>query len=301
MKENFYHWKPNKSSVERLEKIGALIEEYRKDEITMTLRQLFYRLVAANVVPNTQREYKNLGELLSKARLAGIVDWESIEDRVRRAVEWQEYDTIGECASAAARTFALPRWQDQPVYIELWCEKDALSSVLRPICDELFCTFMVNRGYSSTSAMYEARNRIERKRVDENGEVREVKIIYLGDFDPSGEDMVRDITERLGQFRVEDVEVIKLALNPDQIKKWKLPPNPLKSDHRGRLTDSRGEGFRDQYGDKSYEVDAIPPRDLQKMVRSAITREMDMDLYNDMLERERILRNKLIVAASKIK
>lgn len=295
MKESFWSWKPNTASRARLAVIGKLVEEYAVDGISLTLRQLFYRLVAADVVPNTHREYKNLGELLSKARLAGLVDWESIEDRVRRAVEWQSFDSIQQCARMAANGFTLQRWMDQPVYVELWCEKDALSSVLRPICDELFATFMVNRGYSSSSAMYEARQRIERKRVDLDGNVRDVKIIYLGDFDPSGEDMVRDIRERLDTFQVEDLEVTKLALNLDQVARWKLPHNPAK------MSDSRAGGFVARHGKKSYEVDAIPPRDLQKMVRSAIKAHMDMDAYNAICEREQTLRTRLINAVAKIK
>ncbi len=295
MNEKFWEWKPNTTSRARLGVIGGLVDEYRKDGISLTLRQLFYRLVAADIVPNTHREYKNLGELLSKARLAGLVDWEAIEDRVRRAVEWQSFDNIQQCARMAANGFTLQRWQDQPTYVELWCEKDALSSVIRPICDELFATLMVNRGYSSSSAMYEARQRIQRKRVAADGTVRDVKVIYLGDFDPSGEDMVRDIRDRLDTFNVQDVEVTKLALNLDQVKRWKLPHNSAK------MSDSRAHGFVAKYGKKSYEVDAIPPRDLQKMVRSAIKEHMDMDLYNSIILREHVLRTKLIRAVTKIK
>jgi hypothetical protein len=289
-KELFIDWNPNQQSRQRLVTIGKIIEEYHDDGITLTLRQLYYRLVAAGVVPNSQREYKRLGTLLSNARLAGFVDWDAIEDRVRRAVEWQSFDTIQECASYAARTFNLPRWNTQPTYVELWCEKDALSSVLQPICSELFATLMVNRGYSSSSAMYDARTRIDRER-----DGREVEIIYLGDFDPSGEDMVRDIRDRLAMLQVEDVNVTKLALNPDQVSKWKLPPNPAK------MSDSRAGGFVAKHGKQSYEVDAIPPKELQKMVRAAITSHMDMAEYNAVKERELILRAKLVKAAEKIK
>ncbi len=295
MREEFWKWKPNTASRARLGIIGKLVEEYKADGISLTLRQIFYRLVAAEVVLNTHREYKNLGELLSKARLAGLVDWEAIEDRVRRAVEWQSFDSIQQCARMAANGFTLQRWHDQPVYVELWCEKDALSSVLRPICDELFATFMVNRGYSSSSAMYEARQRIERKRVASDGTVRDVEIIYLGDFDPSGEDMVRDIRERLDTFQVEDCNVTKLALNLDQVKRWKLPHNPAK------MSDSRSGGFVARHGKKSYEVDAIPPRDLQKMVRSAIKAHMDWPAYEAVCSREVALRARLVRAVANIK
>jgi hypothetical protein len=284
MKEQFTDWKPNVHSRARLATVGKLVEEYHQDGITMTLRQLFYRLVAADIIPNTHREYKNLGELLSKARLAGLLDWDAIEDRVRRAVEWQSYDTIQECVDDAAASFRLPRHRDQPVHVELWCEKDALSSVLRPICSELFATFMVQRGYGSTSSMYEARQRIEREAAG-----RPVRIIYLGDFDPSGEDMVRDIRDRLSLFGVA-AEVTKLALTLDQARAMKLPHNSAK------MSDSRAGRFVARHGAKSYEVDAIPPRELQKMVRKAIRAQMDMGKYEAVKARELELRSQLVEA-----
>lgn len=293
--EQYQDWKPNQASRARLATIGKVLEEYAADGIVLTLRQLHYQLVSKNIIANTHREYKNLGELLSKARLAGLVDWDSIEDRVRRAVQWRSYESIQDCVRDAAEGFTLPRWADQPNYIELWCEKDALSSVLRPICSELFATFMVNRGHSSTSAMHDARERIESQRVDRIGNVRDVKIIYLGDFDPSGEDMVRDIRDRMAMFQVEDLEVIKLALNPDQVSRWKLPPNPVKA------SDSRTGRFKAKHGSKCYEVDAIPPKDLQKLVRRSIQDEMNMDLYEDTLQEEARLRAKLVKAVAGIK
>lgn len=296
MKEKFMHWKPNSASRAKLETIGTVIKEHHAENIVMTLRQLFYQLVSKNIIENTQREYKNLGEFLSKARLAGLVDWAAIEDRMRQAVVWREFEDIQECVDEAAREFTLPRWADQPVYLELWCEKDALSSVLEPVCDELFTTFMVNRGYTSSSAMYKTRDRIKYKRVSEDGEVRDVHIIYLGDLDPSGEDMVRDIRDRFDLFGIKDVKITKLALNPSQVSKWKLPPNPAK------MTDSRAAGYIRKHGTrKSYEVDAIPPKDLQKMVRRTIMNHMDMDLYQAVMDRETVLRNKLIKAVAKIK
>ena len=177
--------------------------------------------------------------------------------------------------------------------------------MIEPICGELFATFMVNRGYSSSSAMYEAAKRIERRRyaiqAPRGNRYRPTTIIYLGDFDPSGEDMVRDIRDRLRLFKCEDFVVDKLALNPDQIKKWNLPPNPLKSDGAGRLTDSRGAGFQAEHGDESYEVDAIPPKDLQKMIRRAIMDHMDMDAYKAVLDEEAALTRKFKKAVAGIK
>lgn len=279
MKEAFIDWNPNPESTSRLSQINVVLKEFVADRIKLTLRQLYYQLVTKNIIKNEQREYKRLGELLSKARLAGLVDWGVIEDRVREAQRSTEWDTIAQYCDPWQ--FRLPRWEDQPNYVELWCEKDALSSVLLPITADLHTVLMVNRGYSSSSAMYESSKRIERNAGD-----KDAFIIYLGDFDPSGEDMVRDIRDRMETFGI-TVDVTKLALNPDQVKRWKLPPNPAK------MSDSRASGFVDKHGSNSYEVDAIPPKDLQKMVRGAIIDLMDMQAYDAVKAKEEELKEKL--------
>lgn len=294
-KEAFETWDPKPESVRRLQQIAQVLVEYKRMGIKLTLRQLFYQLVSRNIIANTQREYKNLGNLLSKARLAGLIDWDIIEDRVRQVEEAPEWDSIQDLVKSALLAFRLPRWKDQPFYVELWCEKDALSSVLEPICRQMHVPFMVNRGYSSSSAMYESSKRIESARGD-----REATIIYLGDFDPSGEDMVRDIRDRMTTFQT-TVSVEKLALNIEQVRRYKLPPNPLKTDGAGRLTDSRGSGFAAEHGHQSYEVDALPPEVLQKMVRDALMDRMDLELYEEVKLEEERLKETLVKAAKKIK
>ena len=296
MIEQFTVWHPNRNSRERLKLCQTILEEYKADNIVLTLRQLFYQLIGKDLIPNTQKEYKKLSTLLTKARESGRVDWSCIEDRIRRPLEWNWFNNIQECAKEAAQGFCLQRWSTQPKYVELWCEKDALSSVLRPICDELFVTSMVNRGYSSCSAMYEARNRIERNRKHNKWRIsRRVHILYLGDLDPSGEDMVRDIRDRFDMFEVEDIKVTKVAINPDQVKRWNLKHNTAK------LSDSRADGFIAKFGNKSYEVDAIPPRELQKLIKRSIVKHMDMASYQRIVSVEASMRSKLIKAVKKIK
>ncbi len=234
-KERFVPWKPNPESMTLLSQIVIVLKGYEKMGIRLTLRQLYYQLVSKNIIANTTRSYKNLGNLLSKARLGGYIDWEIIEDRARRPERSAEWDSIKDIVDVAASQFRLPRWESQPEYVELWCEKDALSSVLKPVCDELHVTMMINRGYSSSSAMYEAA-----KRLLERGKGKKTTVVYLGDFDPSGEDMVRDVAHRLRTFHLGlkfPFDVEKLALTMDQVEQYKCPPNPLKRDGAGNLTD----------------------------------------------------------------
>ncbi len=280
MKESFRTWKPNKSSLIILEKINAILEHYRGLRIKVTLRQLYYQLVSKAIIPNEQRQYKMLGSLLSKARMAGLVDWDIIEDRGRRPHIIQDFVDLNDLVSDAVGYFRLPRWDDQENYVELWTEKDAISSVLEPITSRLHLPLIVNKGYSSTTAMKDAADRIK-------AQDKEAHILYLGDLDPSGEDMVRDIEERLYEFDVTDFTMTKIALNPKQVKHYKLPTNPVK------ITDSRHQGFMDKFGEHCYEVDAIPPEELQLIVTKAIEALMDMDAFNDVLAEEDVLREKL--------
>lgn len=246
------------------------------DGLRLTLRQLYYQLVAADVIPNNEKQYKRIGELISHARLAGIVDWDAIEDRVRRPSLPSEWDSLTELIEIAANGFQLPRREGQETYVEIWIEKDALAGVLRPLAAEFHCPIVVNRGYTSQSAMYESATRF--REASDGGQ--DLSIVYIGDHDPSGEDMVRDVADRLEMFGIAEVEVEKAALTMTQIKSYKPPPNPAK------LTDSRAAAYIRKHGNKSWEVDALPPRELQKIVRKALTQRTDLEKLARVVARE---------------
>jgi hypothetical protein len=160
----------------------------------------------------------------------------------------------------------MDRWDGQPNYAELWVEKQALAGVLQPLSNEYHCTLMVNKGYSSASAMYDAGKRFEYRMHGRKGDAI---LFYLGDFDPSGEDMVRDIRERIHMFSGLDVQVRKLALNLDQIEEYEPPPNPAK------MSDSRAAAFVAKYGASSWEVDALPPKVLTSIIHDAFNNVID--------------------------
>lgn len=276
-KEKFIDWNPTNKSLARLVDIRKVIVGYKNMGIMLTLRQLYYRLVGTGIIKeNNVREYKNLGNLLSKARLAGLIDWDIIEDRGRRPDNHIEFQSPQELVEWASKVYRLDRWEGQENYVELWCEKDALSSVLQPITRGLHTTLMVNRGYSSQSAMHSSAQRF----IHQVGAGQKPVLLYLGDFDPSGEDMVRDIRERLYMFGVEDLEVRKLALTTEQIEQYNPPSNLAKK------TDSRTEGFIAKHGDKSYEVDALDPEVLQQLLKDEIGEYLDWDKWDAVLKIE---------------
>jgi hypothetical protein len=258
---------------ELIDQCNTIIADYLEQGLRLTLRQLYYQCVVRNLFPNEEKSYRNLGSLLNDARLAGLVDWAAIEDRVRQPRKASEWSSIASLVEAALYAYRLPRWSDQPVYAELWVEKDALAGVLEPIAHEFHVTLMVNRGYSSASAMYEASKRFIR--AD-----RPSHLFYLGDHDPSGEDMVRDVRDRLERFGVQDLTVQKIAITMAQVGKYNPPPNPAK------MSDSRARAYVEKYGQVSWEVDALPPDVLAQIVRDALEDVVDRDAMKRVEEQE---------------
>ena len=186
-------------------------------------------------------------------------------------------------------SYAKDRQEGQPTYLEVWVEKDALSGVLKRVTEKYHINIMVNRGYSSASAMYDAFMRIVNAAAYQE---RPAKILYLGDFDPSGLDMIRDINDRITEFQegfndgslVEEMrfEVVPIALTMEQIEEHTPPPNPAK------VTDPRSTGFIERYGPTSWEVDALPPEILNELLETAILNEMNLDQYDEIIMQEGI-------------
>lgn len=261
------------ASLDRIRQCNAIITSYQAMGLRLTLRQLYYQLVTKNLIENVERSYKALSSLVSDARLAGLMDWDAIEDRVRQPKSASEFDDLEELTEAALAAYRLPRWRDQQNYVELWVEKDALAGVLWPIARDVHITLMVNRGYSSQSAMYESAHRFA-AHTDKS-----LHLLYLGDLDPSGEDMVRDVRERIAMFG-QTVAVTKIALTAEQVAEYKPPPNPAK------LTDPRAHAYIKKHGAQSWEVDALPPDVLDRLVRAELSRLVDDEEMDAVIARE---------------
>lgn len=273
-------------SLDRIAWMSRIVEEYQKQGLRLTARQLYYQFVARDLIPNTPRSYQNLTTLLTNARYAGLIDWDAIEDRGREPNTPSEWETVADLTESACRAFRLPRWDGQENYVELWVEKQALAGVLEPLASEFHVTLMVNKGYSSASAMFESAKRFARRHRD-----HECVLLYLGDHDPSGEDMVRDIGDRLREFGVRNLDVRKLALTMTQIRKYNPPPNPAK------VTDSRYAAYAAEHGSQSWEVDALPPDVLAKLIRAEFKKLIDTSKLTEIKERESTLRERLREAA----
>ncbi len=241
----------------------------------MTLRQLYYQLVVKNIFANQQKNYAKLSDLLGEARMCGLCDWDVIEDRIRVPKFPNEWDNIDAAMKTLIQVYRRKRWADQDNYVEVWVEKDALSGVLEPITSDFHVHLLVNRGYSSISAMRDSSLRF---RIAAQ-EGKSCYLLYLGDHDPSGEDMVRDISARLGELRA-DIELTKIALTREQIDEHQLPPNPAK------MSDPRAAKYVDEHGNESWEVDALPPAVLNDILTGSLEELLDRDRYEAVKEKE---------------
>lgn len=254
-----------------IESANEIIGEYRRKGFSLTLRQVYYQFVARGLLANTERNYKSLGNIISDARRAGMIDWNAIEDRTRFLRSINAWVGPQSLLRAARDQYHTDLWEGQRTRVEVWIEKDALVGVISRICTELDVPFFSCRGYVSDSEMWRGGQRIAENMA--NGQ--ETLILHLGDHDPSGIDMTRDIQDRLAMFSgfTANLEVKRIALTMAQIREQNPPPNPAK------VTDSRYEGYLAQYGRESWELDALEPQFIADLINDEVRAHRNDNVY----------------------
>lgn len=287
-----------------IEKARAICVSYARQGYSLTLRQLYYQLVATAVIPNKQTEYKRLGSIVDDARYAGLIDWNHVVDRTRVLRELPHWGDPDKDPAENARGFVeavmpqfrISKWATQPVRIEVWIEKDALIDVIARPANALDLPHFACRGYNSTSNAWRAAQRIEGY-YDEGAD--RVVILHLGDHDPEGIDMSRDIETRFRTFMegdgyYGDFEVRRIALNMDQVEQYNPPPNPAKE------SSSRFDGYVRQFGiTTSWELDALDPPTIDALIRGEVEAERDEALWQIAVVNEDRAKNQLEQAANR--
>jgi len=271
------------SSLHIIDTANDIIKEYQAQGFSLTLRQLYYQFVARDLIENTQKEYKKLGNIINNGRLAGLVDWSAIEDRTRFVRKTTTWNNPKEIIGACVHSFKLDMWETQEHRVEVWIEKDALIGVIENICNKYQVPHFSCRGYVSQSETFVAGQRMAEH--FSNGQVP--IILHLGDHDPSGIDMTRDVEERISMFAENSVEIRRLALNIKQVKKFKPPPNPAK------MTDTRAGEYIREFGKSSWELDALEPSYISKIIEDNITGLIDDDAWEAQAELEVEYKNEL--------
>ena len=260
--ETFVEDNFRQSSLELIEHANAIIAQY---STRLTLRQLYYQFVARGIIPNSQREYSRLGDLVSRGRNNGRIPWDTIEDRTRKLQGQRCYDdSIAEYLSTVQFDYHEDPWTGQAFRAEVWIEKDALVGVIERVCSDWHVPYFSCRGYVSDSAAYAAAQRLKLA-------VSPV-VFHLGDHDPSGIQMTGDIEHKLRLYMQSPIEVVRLALNEDQTED--LPPNVVKD------SDSRSETYREDFGEDCWELDALDPALIQTLVHNAVDERIDHRAWN---------------------
>jgi hypothetical protein len=283
-------FKPDRLAM--LRQVQAIVEEYQVQDLDLSSRQVYYQMVSRDLFPaawadprtgstNNERSYKKLCALVADGRMAGMIDWETITDRgrfVRRLPSWRG---PAEIVSACAEQFRLDKWARQETYVEAAVEKDALIGVLDGVCTRNEIPYLACKGYTSLSEVWRMATQRFAPRLKQG---KRCVLLYLGDHDPSGLDMTRDLQARLNTFtgnsRRGRVEVHRLALNYEQVELYRPPNNPTK------VSDSRTTDYRAAHGESCWELDALNPTILRDLIQSAVESYRDDALWDEAVRAE---------------
>ena len=318
MIRHYEDWAPGADARAIVRQADDICADYRQQGFDLTLRQLYYQFVARDLIPNSQQSYKRLGDIVSRARMAGLLDWGYIVDRTRNLRGTSHWTTPGSVIDSAAYGYRLDKWVGQPRRVEVWVEKEALAGIVQRTAGRYDVDWFSCRGYVSQSEMWAA----ARRHLGYIQAGQGVTVLHLGDHDPSGIDMTRDIRDRLTNFLTTDwlqeegreftegeatvgeliesmrqhvsgdpIQVKRIALNIDQVRAYNPPPNPAK------LTDSRADSYIALHGRQSWELDALDPATLDALIGRHIEGLRDARRYDRVAATESRHRELLTTAA----
>lgn len=274
-----------------IEKANEIIQRYEKRNRRMTLRQLYYQMVVENFFVNSNASYDRLGNIMSDARLAGLVSWTAIEDITRYTRDNTMFDSPIQAFETVRAQYMTDLWAGQPFRLVVGIEKDAMVGVIAEICHELRVPFTSFRGYSSQSQQW----RLGRQLAGYVQRGQRPILLHLGDHDPDGVDMTRDNQERLSLFAGIDIQVVRLALNMEQVLKFNPPPNPAKT------SSARYEKYREQYGESCWELDALKPEYIEQLLTDAVRKFRDEALWSERLAEEAEDKDSMDIAIANMK
>lgn len=304
-----YNSKPRRWSAEKRELVeicDQILKSYISRGYAITVRTLYYQLVSKNIIPNQERSYKNLTNLVNDARMDGLLDWDVIEDRGRRPITRPRWGDGRHFIKSVAPQYHTDMWATQTDRVFVVVEKDALAGVLEGTCHEFDVPLLAAKGYPSVSSVRDLvhneimpymfdgwRNRGNPGKIKHTTDRQRIVFLHMGDHDPSGIDMSRDLEKRLRIFgeNVFKLDFRRIALNMDQIEDRNPPPNPAKS------TDSRFLEYAAEFGEESWELDALPPDYLNDLLTDQIDGCIDTTEWDARKELIRETTKKLITLA----
>ena len=262
-------------SLRLLEQIKEVIEGY---DFALTLRQIYYQLVAKQIIPNEQKYYGQLSRLCVIGRDERMLPEDMFADRLRQIDKPSAWKNLKDFMVTVKWAYSKDKWIDQDKYIEIWTEKDALRGVIDTVTHAFGVGLLVVRGQVSRTAIYESYKRISKQVMDG----KECHLYYFGDFDPSGLSIYDSLVERLERFGPlgTDIHFERIALTADQIAEYNLPQDPAKQ------SDPNYRKFVAKYGDNVVELDSLPPDALRDLIKDCIRPNIDEDILLQTQEME---------------
>jgi hypothetical protein len=232
-----------------------------EDEGQITIRHLFYRLVGAGVIPKTEKAYCSLVKHLSQARRTGEISWASFADSTRWHIKSESFNGMDDALRNTVETYRRNLWTSQKVYLEIWCEKDAMAGILSKAAQPFGVPIFVARGFASLTSLYGAA--LTFRGWAAAG--KECIIYHFGDHDPSGFAAGESIMRFFREDFITDVKFIRAAVTREQVKRLNLLTRPKKkSTHSKAWT-----------GGESVELDSMPPAEIRSLVEQCITQHID--------------------------
>jgi hypothetical protein len=262
--------------------LRVLIE--RKDFLPFSARALHYGLLNCpplrhaskpdSTYTNDTPSYNALVELLTRARLVGIVPMEAISDETRPVTTWNVWSDprgfIKAQLGGLFRNYFRNLMQSQPCHIELVAEKNTLASIVEPVAAEYTIPVTIGRGYCSLPPRHAMAERYRKSGKDK------LVLLLISDHDPDGESIAHSFARSMrDDLSIFNIHPIKVALTAEQVEEYHLPPIL-----EAKKTSKQYAKFSAQYGDTVHEVEALPPAELQRILRKAIDSVIDADRFN---------------------
>lgn len=284
-----------------LDHANTIREDYNRQDMKLTLRQMYYRFVAQGISPSGQLHYKRIGDVLTDARYDGSFPIEGLEDRGREVHPGSFTRLDNDGIEAALRqsaswlrdfpeiTLKHDRWAGQPHHVSVWVEKQALEGVFQPTCDELGVSWFACKGYPSVSALWEWIQQVQRSMNHRSrllgcerheGAAEDCTVLYFGDHDPDGWEIPRSALRNLKKLMaVKGIRIPlvfnRIALNMDQIEQYEPPP------FEAKMSSARYAGYVKEHAtDEAWELDALEPVTLRDLIRENVEEYFDQDIYD---------------------
>lgn len=280
----FVTWTPNEESQALLTAVNQVLEEYR-DQLPLTARQIFYRLVGTIGYEKTERAYARLCERLSRARRANLISFAAIRDdgtSSRMASGWWDEDSFWPSVRSWASFFKYHESIGQPYHTELWVEASGMVPQAAAVAHRYGIDVYSAGGFNGLTDKYQTAERLV-------GVGKPVIVLHVGDYDPSGCAIIDSLAEDVLAF-VDGLDpdhaairFERVAVTPEQVERFGLPTAPQK------LNDRRGEHM-----DDTVQAEALPPNTLATEIEAAILREYDLEAQQRLRERSAGARLRLL-------